>query len=106
MLPGGPDHALAQWLIRCYVQQDFDVEFVLKLAPQRVSCPLGGPNAARLGWTSWVGGAQRSAADDGEPARKTHATRTSGTNAAAPSPVRLALRAAGNPERHHEGCSA
>ncbi|SAL24387.1 type VI secretion protein [Caballeronia udeis] len=106
LLPGGPDHALAQWLIQCYVQQDFDVEFVLKLAPQRVTCALGGPNAARLGWTSWVGGAQRRAADDGEPARKTHATRTSGTNAAAPSPVRLALRAAGNPERHHEGCSA
>jgi type VI secretion system protein ImpH len=91
LLPGGPDHALAQWLIHCYVQQDFDVEFVLKLAPQRVTCALGGPNAARLGWTSWVAGA-----DDGGPARKTPTTHASGTTAAAsaPVPVRLALRCA------------
>jgi type VI secretion system protein ImpH len=104
LLPGGPDHALAQWLIHCYVQQDFDVEFVLKLAPQRVTCALGGLNAARLGWTSWVAGA-----DDGGPTREaqtTHTTHTSGTTAAAPAPVRLALRAAANPERHYEGCSA
>ncbi len=102
LLPGGPDHALAQWLIHCYVQQDFDVEFVLKLAPQRVTCALGGLNAARLGWTSWVAGAQGSAA------RETDTTHTSGTAAAtqAPAPVRLALRAAGQPERHYEGCSA
>jgi type VI secretion system protein ImpH len=86
------------------VQQDFDVEFVLKLAPQRVTCALGGLNAARLGWTSWVAGA-----DDGGPTREaqtTHTTHTSGTTAAAPAPVRLALRAAANPERHYEGCSA
>jgi type VI secretion system protein ImpH len=102
LLPGGPDHALAQWLIHCYVQQDFDVEFVLKLAPQRVTCALGGLNAARLGWTSWVAGAQGSAA------RETDTTHTSGTTAAtqAPAPVRLALRAAGQPERHYEGCGA
>jgi type VI secretion system protein ImpH len=102
LLPGGPDHALAQWLIHCYVQQDFDVEFVLKLAPQRVTCALGGPNAARLGWTSWVAGA-----DDGgrtREAQTTQTTHTSGTTA--PAPVRLALRAAANPERHYEGCSA
>lgn len=100
LLPGGPDHALAQWLIHCYVQQDFDVEFVLKLAPQRVTCALGGLNAARLGWTSWVTGAQ------GNAARETDTTYKSGTTAAAPAPVRLALRAAGKPERHYEGCSA
>ncbi|WP_158936206.1 type VI secretion system baseplate subunit TssG [Burkholderia sp. S171] len=101
LLPGGSDHALAQWLIHCYVQQDFDVEFVLKLAPQRVTCALGGVNAARLGWTSWVGGA-----NDGEPAREAQSTQTSGTTAAAPAPVRLALRAATKPEHHFEGCSA
>jgi type VI secretion system protein ImpH len=100
LLPGGPDHALAQWLIRCYVQQDFDVEFVLKLAPQKVTCALGGTNAARLCWTSWVTGVQSSAARETDTPYKT------GTTTEAPAPVRLALRAAGQPERHYEGCSA
>ena len=100
LLPGGPDHALAQWLIHCYVQQDFDVEFVLKLAPQKVTCALGGANAARLGWTSWVTGTQ------GSVARETDTPYKPGTTAAAPAPVRLALRAAGQPKRHYEGCSA
>ncbi|WP_168790067.1 type VI secretion system baseplate subunit TssG [Paraburkholderia aromaticivorans] len=109
LLPGGRDHALAQWLIQCYVQQDFDVEFVLKLTPQRVNCALGGPNAARLGWTSWVAGGQQNAQDDGaslDTARTNPTTTALGTTAAAPAPVRLALRAAGNPPRHYEGCSA
>ncbi|MFM0392569.1 type VI secretion system baseplate subunit TssG [Paraburkholderia phytofirmans] len=109
LLPGGRDHALAQWLIQCYVQQDFDIEFVLKLTPQRVSCALGGPNAARLGWTSWVAGGQHGAQDDGaslDTARINPTTSARGTIAAAPAPVRLALRAAGQPSRHYEGCSA
>jgi len=125
LLPGGRDHALAQWLIRCYLQQDFDVEFVLKLAPQRVSCALGGPRAARLGWTSWVaGGALRSSGDGEsvETARKANdtddtnhtfsTTHAGGTAAAArstasvPAPVRLALRAATGAGRHHEGLRA
>jgi len=72
----------------------------LKLAPQKVTCALGGLNAARLGWTSWVTGAQGSAA------RETDTTTTSGTTTAAPAPVRLALRAASQPKRHYEGCSA
>ncbi|MFL9902095.1 type VI secretion system baseplate subunit TssG [Paraburkholderia fungorum] len=100
LLPGGRDHALAQWLIHCYAQQDFDVEFVLKLAPQRVSCALGGPHAARLGWTSWV------ATDPTHPTNPTHTTGTTGATTAAPAPVRLALRAATQPTRHYEGCSA
>ena len=100
LLPGGADHALAQWLIRCYVQQDFDVEFVLKLAPQKVTCALGGPNAARLGWTSWVTGTQ------GSEARETDTPYKTGTTTAAPALVRLTLRAAGEPKRHYEGCSA
>jgi type VI secretion system protein ImpH len=119
LLPGGRDHALAQWLIRCYLQQDFDVEFVLKLAPQRVSCALGGPRAARLGWTSWVAGGAR---DDGKSADTTCDTgdndhiiskaHVRGTTAAerstalAPAPVRLALRVATGAGRHHEGLRA
>jgi type VI secretion system protein ImpH len=95
LLPGGPDHALAQWLIHCYVQQDFDVEFVLKLAPQRVTFALGGLNAARLGWTSWV--TRAAGAGPAGEAQPTQSTRMSGTTAAAPAPVRLALRAAANP---------
>lgn len=69
LLPHGPNHELAAWLIGRYVQQDFDVQLVLCLAPQAVSCALGGPGAARLGWTSWLGGA-----------------------GAAPAPVRLSMR--------------
>lgn len=109
LLPGGRDHALAQWLIQCYVQQDFDVEFVLKLAPQRVSCALGGPHAARLGWTSWVAGGRPGAQEHSatlDTARTHPATTARGTTAATPVPVRLALRAGGNPTRHYEGCSA
>ncbi|WP_233830512.1 type VI secretion system baseplate subunit TssG [Paraburkholderia sp. ZP32-5] len=119
LLPGGRDHALAQWLIRCYLQQDFDVEFVLKLAPQRVSCALGGPRAARLGWTSWVaGGARRSndAGDTSNTPQTISTTHARGTAAAArstalepapaPAPVRLALRAATAAGRHQEGLRA
>ncbi|HEY3599913.1 MAG TPA: type VI secretion system baseplate subunit TssG [Paraburkholderia sp.] len=57
LLPGTEDHELAVWLIRRYVQQDFDVQFVLHLAPQRAACGVGGRAAGRLGWTSWVAGA-------------------------------------------------
>ncbi|ACC75046.1 type VI secretion system baseplate subunit TssG [Paraburkholderia phymatum] len=74
LLPGGRDHAMAAWLIRSYLQQDFDVQFVLHLAPQPVACAAGGARAARLGWTSWLGGAR-------------HDTHT-------PEPVRLAMREA------------
>jgi type VI secretion system protein ImpH len=77
LLPGGPDHAMAAWLIRSYLQQDFDVQFVLHLAPQRVECAAGGLRAARLGWTSWLGGANR--------------------DAHTPKPVRLAMREAAAP---------
>ena len=90
LLPGGRDHELAAWLIRCYVQQDLDVQFVLNLAPQRTACVLGGPSAPRLGWTSWVTGAHGSTSSNG-PVR-------------APAPVRLTLRAAAAaaaPVRHH-----
>jgi type VI secretion system protein ImpH len=109
LLPGGRDHALAQWLIHCYVQQDFDVEFVLKLAPQRVFCALGGPAAARLGWTSWVAsGAAGAANPTGATGAINETNATNATNAVnhAPAPVRLALRAATQPTRHEEGCSA
>ena len=84
LLPGGSDHALAAWLIRTYLQQDFEVQFVLRLAPQLIACQAGGPVAARLGWTSWLGGAR-------------HASHTSHHNPA-PEPVRLAMREAAVPE--------
>jgi type VI secretion system protein ImpH len=82
LLPGGDDHALAAWLIRAYLQQDFDVQFVLHLAPQRTACAAGGPSASRLGWTAWLGGS-----------RPPHH---------APAPVRLAMREAAAPApKHH-----
>ncbi len=90
LLPGGRDHELAAWLIRCYVQQDLDVQFVLNLASLRTACVLGGASAPRLGWTSWVTGAHGSTSSNG-PVR-------------APAPVRLTLRAAAAaaaPVRHH-----
>ncbi len=77
LLPGGRDHAMAAWLIRSYLQQDFDVQFVLHLAPQRVDCAAGGLRAARLGWTSWLAGTNND----------THT----------PKPVRLAMREAAVP---------
>lgn len=57
LLPGGADHALAQWLVRRFVPQDLDVETELSLAPTEVrSSVLGASNPMRLGWTSWVAG--------------------------------------------------
>jgi type VI secretion system protein ImpH len=82
LLPGGADHALAAWLIRAYLQQDFDVQFVLHLAPQPAACEAGGARASRLGWTTWLGGSRQTI----------HA----------PAPVRLAMREAAGPEpKHH-----
>ncbi len=76
LLPGGAAHELAAWLIRCYLQQDLDVQFLLQPASQRAASTVGGASAARLGWTSWLGG-------KGEAA-----------STARPEPVRLTLRAA------------
>lgn len=57
LLPGGAEHALAQWLVRRFVPQDLDVEMELSLAPTEVrSSVLGAANPMRLGWTSWVAG--------------------------------------------------
>ncbi|MGJ7530156.1 type VI secretion system baseplate subunit TssG [Variovorax sp. GB1P17] len=57
LLPGGGDHALAQWLVRRFVPRDLDVEMELKLAPAAArSSVLGAANPMRLGWTSWVAG--------------------------------------------------
>jgi type VI secretion system protein ImpH len=82
LLPGGDDHALAAWLIRAYLQQDFDVQFVLHLAAQPVACATGGAHASRLGWTTWLGSTRHT----------THA----------PAPVRLAMReAAASAPKHH-----
>lgn len=86
LLPGGADHARAAWLVRTYLQQDFDVQFVLHLAPdpapQATVCAAGGAQAAKLGWTTWLGGSRH----------LTHA----------PAPVRLAMREAAVPApKHH-----
>jgi type VI secretion system protein ImpH len=77
LLPGGADHALAAWLIRAYLQQDFDVQFVLHLASQATACQVGGPRASRLGWTTWLGGSRHTSS--------------------APAPVRLAMSEAAVP---------
>ncbi|QGZ64853.1 type VI secretion system baseplate subunit TssG [Paraburkholderia acidisoli] len=77
LLPGGADHALAAWLVRAYLQQDFDVQFVLHLAPQPRACEAGGAHAARLGWTTWLGA----------PRHPNHAS----------APVRFAMREAAVP---------
>ena len=76
LLPGGRDHELAAWLVRTYLQQDFHVQFVLRLAAQPIACEVGGPRASSLGWTAWLGGS-----------RGTHA----------PAPVRFAMREASMP---------
>ncbi|OXJ22624.1 type VI secretion protein [Burkholderia sp. HI2714] len=82
LLPDGADHALAAWLIRAYLQQDFDVQFVLRLAPQATACEAGGPRASRLGWTTWLGCSRQTI----------HA----------PAPVRLAMSEAAVPApKHH-----
>lgn len=54
LLPGGDDHDLALWLIRCHVRRDLNVDFVLHAQPRASACMLGGPAGSRLGWTSWV----------------------------------------------------
>jgi type VI secretion system protein ImpH len=85
LLPGGADHARAAWLIRTYLQQDFDVQFVLHPGPDfapQAACAAGGAQAAKLGWTTWLGGSRHT----------THA----------PAPVRLAMREAAVPApKHH-----
>jgi len=53
LLPGGEAHRLAAWLVQCYLQQDFDVQFVLHPAARRETCAVGAPGL-RLGWTSWL----------------------------------------------------
>jgi type VI secretion system protein ImpH len=85
LLPGGDDHELAAWLIRCYLPQDLEVQFVLYPRQQRAACAVGGRSASRLGWTSWL----------------THSPAAGSAGAAStasmspPAPVRLTLRAAG-----------
>jgi type VI secretion system protein ImpH len=57
LLPGGADHAQAQWMVRRFVPQDLDIEVELKLAPtERHRSILGAANPMRLGWTSWIAG--------------------------------------------------
>ncbi|CAB3780615.1 type VI secretion system baseplate subunit TssG [Pararobbsia alpina] len=82
LLPGGDDHELAAWLIRCHLQQDLEVEFVLHPAQQRAACALGGRSASRLGWTSWLGAPAAAGTPGSAPLSP-------------PAPVRLTLRAAG-----------
>lgn len=88
LLPGGEAHELAGWLVCSYLQQDHDVSFVLHRAKAATAGTLGGAAAARLGWTSWVGGQGRaSCAANARPAA-----------------VQLAMRAA--PAPAHAGTAA
>ena len=56
LLPGGRLHELTAWLVQSYLEQDLDVHVVLRPASRRAACAAGGTGAARLGWTSWLGG--------------------------------------------------
>jgi type VI secretion system protein ImpH len=110
LLPGGDAHELAVWLIHRYVQQDFEVQFVLHPAPQPVSCALSGnrhgASAVRLGWTSWLtagrdagavhagaAGARRADGDANTPAAGRTAHASKARLARAPAPVRFSARA-------------
>jgi type VI secretion system protein ImpH len=54
-LPGGPEHALTQWLVKRYVQQDLRVELILKPAVRDVGrAALGRGGGLKLGWTAWL----------------------------------------------------
>lgn len=76
LLPGGEAHRLTAWLVRCYLQQDFDVQFVLHPAARREACAVGAAGL-RLGWTSWLAAPR----DEG------------GALPAKPAPVKFAMRA-------------
>ena len=58
LLPGGALHALTAWLVQSYLEQDLDVHVVLRPAPGKAVCAVGGAGAVRLGWTSWLGEAR------------------------------------------------
>ncbi|MEP6789869.1 MAG: type VI secretion system baseplate subunit TssG [Ramlibacter sp.] len=59
LLPGAREHALTKWLIGRYVQQDLQVEMVLKPAARDIKrSMLGHAGGMRLGWTSWLVGSQ------------------------------------------------
>ncbi|WP_369407747.1 type VI secretion system baseplate subunit TssG [Trinickia terrae] len=75
LLPGGAAHRLAAWLVRCHLQQDFDVQFVLHPSARREACAVGAPGL-RLGWTSWL-----AASRDG-----------GGASSSKPVPVKFAMR--------------
>jgi type VI secretion system protein ImpH len=54
-LPGQPQHGLARWLVRRYLQQDLQVELSLQPAPQELGAStLASASPMRLGWTSWL----------------------------------------------------
>jgi type VI secretion system protein ImpH len=64
-LPGGKLHELTAWLVQSYLEQDLDVHVVLRPAERRPACAAGGAGAARLGWTSWLGGQAAPSANAG-----------------------------------------
>jgi type VI secretion system protein ImpH len=54
-LPGAREHALTRWLVSRYVQQELQVELVLRPAAREVKrSALGAGGQMRLGWTSWL----------------------------------------------------
>ncbi|HEX3635312.1 MAG TPA: type VI secretion system baseplate subunit TssG [Paraburkholderia sp.] len=82
LLPGGDAHELVGWLVRNYLQQDHEVFFVLHRRRRAAGFALGGPAAARVGWTSWLGGHPDTASAPAASHRR-------------PAPVRLKMRAVG-----------
>ncbi|MBI2771770.1 MAG: type VI secretion system baseplate subunit TssG [Burkholderiales bacterium] len=57
LLPGGREHALTKWLIGRYVQQELQVDLVLRPVQRDIRrSVLGHAGSMRLGWTSWLAG--------------------------------------------------
>ncbi|MDB5874556.1 MAG: hypothetical protein JWQ07_3998 [Ramlibacter sp.] len=80
-LPGAREHALTRWLVSRYVQQELQVELVLRPAAREVRrSALGAGSEMRLGWTSWLA--------------------TGPLTARPPTPARLRLAAANRPTVH------
>ena len=79
LLPGAREHALAKWLIERYVQQELQVDMVLKPAQHDVRrSALGHAGGMRLGWTSWLVGGTGSEATYAPVRLRMHTARPAG----------------------------
>jgi len=74
LLPGGSEHPLVRWLIDRYVQQETEIELVLRPAlRERRPAVLSAAGGLQLGWTAWLQ-SSRNAAREGVPVRLKLAT--------------------------------